>query len=246
MAASFSFDPGLVFDDVSLTPSASATGVLLDQPGGTAQQVYDLNGNPLDHLSSNSRGYVARFKAGIGIGYISFGSILQPVVSMEVLQSGPAADQAATTAATAQQNAANALSAANTAAAASQAAQVAAQNAAAAAQAAADAAQSGGGGTGGLPAGTTLDAIPNGTTRVAMTTQERDKLATVAVGATNLQIGTTATTAKAGNYQPTPAQIGAVQTMSGATRVWVRTTAQGLPSAAEGALDGDLTFMDAS
>lgn len=104
----------------------------------------------------------------------------------------------------------------------------------------------GGGGGGGLPVGTTLDQIPNGTTRLAMTQPERDKLATVAFNATNLIIGTTATTAKAGNYQPTPAQIGAVQTMSGPKRHWYRTVAQGFPSAAEGAQDDDYLFMDAS
>ncbi|ABS12973.1 hypothetical protein I6H96_11335 [Brucella anthropi] len=41
----------------------------------------------------------------------------------------------------------------------------------------------------------------------AYTDAEKTKLAGVAAGATALTIGTTATTAKAGNYQPTWAQV---------------------------------------
>lgn len=103
-----------------------------------------------------------------------------------------------------------------------------------------------GGSGGGLPVGTTLDDIANGLDRLAMTSAERTKLQTVATGATALTIGTTATTAKAGNYAPTAAGIGAVANVTGVSRVWGRTLAQGLPTTAEGALDGDWCWIDAS
>jgi hypothetical protein len=102
------------------------------------------------------------------------------------------------------------------------------------------------GGGGGLPAGTTLEQIADGATRLAFTLAERQKLQTVAQGATALTIGTTATTAKAGNYSPTPATIGAVRNMGGVDRIWGRVAVQGLPTAAEGAIDGDWALMDAS
>jgi hypothetical protein len=104
----------------------------------------------------------------------------------------------------------------------------------------------GGGGGGGLPAGTTLEQIPNGSTRLAMTANERTKLAGVAAGATALVVGTTAGTAKSGDYAPTASDVGAPRNVSGFGRVWGRTAAQGFPSSAEGAVDGDWLFMDGS
>jgi hypothetical protein len=235
MAATNTFDAGLIFDDTTLTPSQSAVGYLYDVAGGTVQTVYDLNGNPLanNQLITNSKGYCARFKAGIGRGIVSFGSVLQPVVSMEVLDAGANSAAAAASAATAATNSASSASSASSAAASAAASATAAQLAA------------GSGGTGGgLPAGTTLDQIPNGSTRLAMTTDEKNKIANLPVS--YLQIGTTATTAKAGNYSPTPSAIGAVQNVLGVPRIWGRTTAQGFPTTADGALDGDWLLMDAS
>jgi hypothetical protein len=104
----------------------------------------------------------------------------------------------------------------------------------------------GGGGGGGLPAGTTLDAILNGVDRWAIPRTELQRLATMQTNATALVIGTTATTAKAGNYQPTPVQIGAVQNVAGFGRVWGRTVAQGFPTAAEGRQDGDYVALTSS
>lgn len=238
MAATNTFDPGLVYDDATLTPAISATGQLLDVAGGTAQTVYDLNGNPLagNVLTSNNKGYVGRFKAGIPFGVISFGSVLQPVVSIEALQSGPAAAAAATSAANAAASAATAITSANAAAAA----------AATSAQQVSDYIAAGTGGGGGLPAGTTLDTIPDGSSRAAITPAERTRLSGVQTGATRLLIGTTAGTAKDGTYVPTPAAIGAVQTMSGPVRHFFRTKAQGLPNPGSESLDGDWCTMDNS
>lgn len=42
------------------------------------------------------------------------------------------------------------------------------------------------------------------------------------------------------------ASASAVQNMGGAARIWGRTTAQGLPTVGDGALDGDWCLMDAS
>lgn len=150
-------------------------------------------------------------------------------------------------AATANAAVAAAQVASTAAAAASTAAGSSATAAAASAQQVADyIAGGGGGGGGGLPAGTTLEQIPNGSTRLAMTANERTKLAGVAAGATALVVGTTAGTAKSGDYAPTAADVGAPRNVSGFGRVWGRTAAQGFPSGAEGAVDGDWLFMDGS
>lgn len=83
MSADFTFDPGLVFDDTTMTTAKNATGVLRDVAGGSVQPVYDLLGNPLSGLSTNEFGYVGRFKADIGKGVLDFGSITQPVFSWD-------------------------------------------------------------------------------------------------------------------------------------------------------------------
>jgi len=100
----------------------------------------------------------------------------------------------------------------------------------------------GGTGGGGLPVGTTLDQIPNGADRLAMTYAERNRIA--GLPSSFLQLGTTAGTAKAGNYKPTPAEISAVQNVNGAPRLWGRSASQALPTAAEGAVDGDWLFRE--
>ena len=233
MAADYTFDVGIVFDDATLQPAQNASGQLLNVAGGTAQQVYNLQGSPIPNLTSNQYGYITRFKAGVPFGVVTFGSVVQPVVSIEALESGPAAAAAATSAA----QAAAAASSANTAAVS---AQQMAQNAA---NQVAAYISGGGGGGGGLPAGTDLDDIPNGSTRFALTQAQIDKLTNTPT--TFLQLGTTASTAKAGNYQPTPAQIGAVQSMSGPVRQWYRSAAQGFPQTADGAQDGDWLTIEA-
>lgn len=100
----------------------------------------------------------------------------------------------------------------------------------------------------GLPAGTTLEQIPNGNTRLAMTIDERVKLNGVEPNATRLLLGDTAGTAKAGNWVPTAAQVGAVASMTPGVRLWFRTAAQGPPTAAEGASDSgtDWVFLENS
>lgn len=123
---------------------------------------------------------------------------------------------------------------------AAQSAQVAAEAAQAAAEQAASASAAG------IPAGTTLDSIPDSGTRVAMSPTERAKLGGVAAGATNLQLGYTITAAKPGNWVPSAADVGAVRNAGGLTRMWKRTIAQGFPTAAQGAVDGDVLVMDAS
>lgn len=85
-----------------------------------------------------------------------------------------------------------------------------------------------GGSGGGLPAGTTLDAIPNGSSRFAVSSAQMDRINQ----ASTLQLGTAANTAMPGNTTFTAVQVGAVPnpgaTISGAV---YRTAAQGLPAA---------------
>lgn len=112
----------------------------------------------------------------------------------------------------------------------------------------------GGIGGGGLPAGTTLEDIPNGPTRIAFTDVLAQKLSTIAEGATKTPIGAPdpvsgkaiAGTAKPGDWLPTPKQIGAPVNVAGAPRFWGRTVAQGLPTAAEDRQLGDIAFVDAT
>ena len=97
---------------------------------------------------------------------------------------------------------------------------------------------------GGLPADVTLEEIPNGVSRVAMTLAERQQLAKVPTSF--LKVGTAATDAKPGNYAPTAEDVKAVRNVGGFGRVWGnRTSTQGPPSAAEGAQDGDYCVIDA-
>ena len=120
------------------------------------------------------------------------------------------------------------------------AAESAAVSAEASRQAAVAAAGSGGGG--GLPAGTTLEQIPNGGDRLAMTQAERDKLLNVAYGATKVTVGY-----NAGQAMPSSARaaevvaVGVVGVLPGTTfRKWKpRPASQGWPTIAEGAQDGD-------
>lgn len=100
---------------------------------------------------------------------------------------------------------------------------------------------------GGLPAGTTLEQIPNGPTRLAITAAQVTKLDGIAAGATALTLGVTATSAKRGDYSPLPADIGAVRNMGGFARVWgVTGSATVKPTAAQGAVDGDWLVVDGS
>jgi hypothetical protein len=132
MTAGYTYDPGLVVDDVTNLPSVNASGSLVASVGGAPLAVYDLLGTPIDHLVTNANGYVARFRADVPTALVSFGSVNQPVVSFEAINSGPQAIASA-----------SAATAAATAAAASNTAAQAALTAALAAQAAAEA----GGGT---------------------------------------------------------------------------------------------------
>lgn len=144
MAADYTYGVGLVFDEVTMQRSISATGVLLDKPvanGGVVQQVYNKDAQPISGIPTNEYGYAATFRANIPMGWVSFGAMEQFVISYEAQAAGI--------------DARDARIAAEAAAGSASAAATQAASAAAAAQIAADAAQSladngGGGGTGGL------------------------------------------------------------------------------------------------
>jgi hypothetical protein len=102
----------------------------------------------------------------------------------------------------------------------------------------------GGVGTGGgLPANLTLDSVKNSETRLAMTLDERVKLSEIAAGATRLLLGNTKDNAKAGNWMPTPGEVGAVANRGGFAAVWGRNANEGLPTLAEGLKEGDWTAV---
>jgi hypothetical protein len=195
-------------------------GTFVDEAGATIP-IYDLNDSPISTITSNAFGQSSSFKADVPMGYIKFGSVLNRVFADEIAQFAVNAQAAIATANDALTQANQAL--------------VLAQQA-----------LDGGGSGGGLPAGTTLEQIPNGTTRLAMTQPERDKIA--ATPTTFLQLGTTSTTAMAGNTTFSPAGIGAVQNVAGASRVWgrIKSLGQNQPTAAEGAAIGDWLLWDES
>jgi hypothetical protein len=89
-----------------------------------------------------------------------------------------------------------------------------------------------GGGTGtgggGLPAGTTLDSIPNGSTRWAVTPTQSGKIDNTPT--TFVTVGTAANQAMRGDRTFTALETGAVANTGGASGILVRTIAQGLPA----------------
>lgn len=117
MAAEWTFDPGIVIDDVTLEPQANGTGIFALTVGGSAQPVFDLNASSVANLVSNDNGYVARFRANSPLGFVNFGSVWQPVVAYEVFANAAnistltAAALAAQTAAEAAEAAAESLAA---------------------------------------------------------------------------------------------------------------------------------------
>lgn len=189
---------------------------------GAALPIFDFNGTPLASLSSNASGMSTAFTADQYQGFIQFGSLAVPVVAQEV----------ATFAVNAQEAIANA-----------QAAVTLAQQAMDAVQAIIN--SGGGGGGGGLPAGTTLDQIGDGVTRVAMLPSERVKVSTIP--SSFLALGSTSTTAMRGDRTFISTEIaGAVTNVGGLPRISARTSAQGLPTAAEGRQEGDICILDLS
>lgn len=132
MAGAFTYQPVLVIDSMTLERSTDAVGYFLDDVDGTPQPIYDLNLSPIGSIPSSDEGITPVFKADLPYGFLIFGLITLPVVSVE-------AYAAVTTAYPASQAAADAAADAAAAAAAAQAAQQAAE-----------AAVAGGGGGGGL------------------------------------------------------------------------------------------------
>lgn len=220
--AAYTFRSEALYDPITDIVYENATGgKLVDVLDGPALPIFDLNDNPITEITSGPSGQTLQFKANVYRGLIQFGSAAVFVTAEEVADFAVAAQGAIDTA-----NQAVAL--------ANQAVALATE------------ALNNGGGGGGLPAGTTLEQIPNGTTRLALTQPERDKIA--ATPTSFLTLGTTSTSAMAGNTTFTPAQIGAVRSMESAIRLWVRVVSLGQdkPTLAEGAVNGDVLVLDES
>lgn len=101
MAAEFTYEPFLLLDTATNQPQANSTGGLLKSPSGQAIPVYDLNGNPLTSLTTGPFGVGSGFRADVGVGLVSFGSLALPATSIEVRDAGPQATAAAASAAAA-------------------------------------------------------------------------------------------------------------------------------------------------
>lgn len=88
--ADFTYDPGLVFNDVTMEPARLATGILCNANDLTTPlQVFDLNNSPLPTLQTNEQGYVGRFRANVPDGVMVFpGGTVQPVSSIEQQRAG--------------------------------------------------------------------------------------------------------------------------------------------------------------
>lgn len=217
----YTYSTTAVIDPTTQALALNATdGKFVTVPDAAGLPIYDLNLTPIAELTSNSLGQSNVFRVqDQRHGYAQFGTLLVHVWADEI-----AAE----------------LETLETFMADIQDAVAAAQ----AAQAAAELAAQNGGSGGGLPVGTDLDDIPNGATRLAMTSVDYARFAGMATGATNLQIGTGANNAKRGDYTPSPAAIGAVQSMGGSWRFWVRRASEGQPSTADGAIDNtDVLIM---
>ena len=221
----YHYDYGLVLG-LDRLPLAGGVGIYRapDASGnpGPVAQLLDTTNTAIDSLTVSRYGTFSQYNvANCRRGYLDFGAgVILPVLSIEAQDAYDVAVQAAATA---------------------QDAVTAAQEALQELQAYVAAHPSTGGG---LAANVTLEDIPNGPSRVAMTTDERAQLAKVP--ATFLKVGTAATDAKRGDYAPTAEDVKAVRNVGGFGRVWGnRTATQGPPTAAEGAVDGDYCFVDA-
>lgn len=219
----YSFAPQPIIDPTTNTLVVNADGgKVVDPATGNPLTMADLNGNPTDKIGGSPFGTSQWFRSTQLAVLVLYGDVAVQCVATELFPIASRYPELV---------------------AAASSAQTAAQQALADLR---DAIAQGVGnpGGGGLPADVTLEDIPNGVTRIAMTQAERDKLSKTPT--TFLKVGAAATDAKAGNYAPTAADVGAVTSMTGDVRLWTkRTTAQGPPTEAEGAKRGtDYVFLD--
>ena len=115
MTTTWHYDVGLVLDGNG-QPLASAAGqfrlATADGPGNVVQAL-DTSGSPLAAIRTSTFGLFSRFNVTAGddqaTGYLDFGSVIQPVVSIEAQNSLPLARAAAAAAAQASVTATQAL-----------------------------------------------------------------------------------------------------------------------------------------
>lgn len=101
MVADYNYQQGAVITSDS-TLVTSGTGVLKDVAGGTAQQVYDMLGNPIASIPVNALGVFPSFRADIPRGVLGFGLVDLPVSSLEAADGADALVAAAAAAVTAE------------------------------------------------------------------------------------------------------------------------------------------------
>lgn len=183
--AAYTFGTVAVYDPITDTVVENAVGGhLVAVKDGAPIPIYDLNDSPISQITSNGSGQSSQFKADVNTGLVQFGSVVVTVWANEI---GPLAANSA-------------AAVTNSAAAAAAAAASATAAQAAAASAAAVAAGGGGGGGTSLTDYSQVVALPGYPSVIAAGATAL--AARSAIGASDLQIGTTATTAKAGNAVP--------------------------------------------
>lgn len=92
--STYTFQPVLVIDVASGLRAQNETGSFLDTAGGTPQAITDLAGGALDGLDSNSDGITPSFQSGLPWGFLVFGTITLPIVSIEAFQAAVEAAEA--------------------------------------------------------------------------------------------------------------------------------------------------------
>lgn len=102
----YTYAPAAVLEEDTGDFAIGATGVLRETTSGDPVLIYDLNGSPITSILVGPKGAHQSFRADISFGFLDFGSVVMPTVSIEQL----------TAALTAVATADNALAVANTAA----------------------------------------------------------------------------------------------------------------------------------
>lgn len=104
----YTFDYSLAVNDAGDPQEGITFDFFSDAAGTTAVAVTDLNGSPLAHLTSAANGVIGRFQSTVSRGYLKFGSLVLPILSLEAQDGATAAASAAASASSASDAAASA------------------------------------------------------------------------------------------------------------------------------------------
>lgn len=120
MAADFTYDYFLAVDNNGVPVGGADFTLYAAASGGLPSPMYDMNGSPIGHITSNANGTCGRFRADIDQGYLDNGTLRLPIASTAVMnsraQATAAQSSAAASATAAQQSATSAQQSASYAA----------------------------------------------------------------------------------------------------------------------------------